>query len=73
MSKLIKKSIALLLMCVMLLSLCACASSDKTEAVSVTATEIADILGFYSTEQLCKFFRYHEGISINEYKRRIKL
>ena len=40
MSKLIKKSIAMLLMCVMLLSLCACASSDKTEVVSATVIGI---------------------------------
>ena len=44
-----------------------CGSGD------MSASEIADKLGFCSTEQLCKFFRYHEGISINEYKRRRKM
>ena len=40
MNKLIRKSVAMLLLCVMLLPLCACASKDKTEAVSVTVIEI---------------------------------
>ena len=42
------------------------------DSVNISASEIASELDFYSTEQLCKFFRYHEGISINKYKRRIK-
>ncbi|MBE7045478.1 MAG: helix-turn-helix transcriptional regulator [Ruminococcaceae bacterium] len=30
--------------------------------------EIAQKLGFLSAEHLCKFFKYHEGISISEYR-----
>ena len=34
----------------------------------ISVSEIAHRLGFYSTELLCKFFKYHEGVSINKYK-----
>ena len=40
---------------------------------NMSAHEIANRLDFYSTELLCKFFKYHEGISINKYKNKIKM
>ncbi len=36
---------------------------------NILISEIASNLGFYSTELLCKFFKYHTGMSISEYKR----
>ncbi len=33
-------------------------------------SEIASRLGFYSSELLCKFFKYHTGISISEYAKK---
>ena len=39
---------------------------------SISVSEIARRLNFYSAELLCKFFKYHEGISINEYRRMMK-
>ncbi len=35
----------------------------------ITVTEIANRLGFYSAELLCKFFKYHTGRSISEYRK----
>lgn len=35
---------------------------------NVSISEIAQMLDFYSVELLCKFFKYHEGISISEYR-----
>ena len=35
---------------------------------TLTTKEIADRLAFESTELLCKFFKYHTGISIKEYR-----
>ena len=35
----------------------------------ISISEIANRSGFYSTELLCKFFKYHTGMSISEYKR----
>jgi AraC-like DNA-binding protein len=39
----------------------------------LSVSEIAHRLGFYSTELLCKFFKYHEGVSINKYKNSTKM
>lgn len=39
----------------------------------ISVSEIAYRLGFYSTELLCKFFKYHEGVSINKYKSNMKM
>ena len=39
----------------------------------ISVSEIAHRLGFYSTELLCKFFKYHEGVSINKYKNSTKM
>ncbi|MBR2018907.1 MAG: helix-turn-helix transcriptional regulator [Clostridia bacterium] len=36
---------------------------------NIAIWEIANRLGFYSPELLCKFFKYHTGMSISEYKR----
>ena len=35
---------------------------------NTSISKIANSLGFYSTELLCKFFKYHTGVSISEYK-----
>ena len=35
---------------------------------NISISEIANRLDFYSTELLCKFFKYHTGMSIREYK-----
>ena len=40
---------------------------------NISVSEIANRLDFCSAELLCKFFRYHEGISITEYKKKIKM
>ena len=40
---------------------------------STSISEIADRLGFYSAELLCKFFKYHTGMSISEYRKSISL
>ena len=40
---------------------------------NISVSEIAHRLDFYSPELLCKFFKYHEGISINEYKKKSKM
>ena len=37
---------------------------------NVSVTEVAQRLDFYSTELLCKFFKYHEGVSISKYMKR---
>lgn len=37
---------------------------------NISVTEVAQRLDFYSTELLCKFFKYHEGVSISEYMKR---
>lgn len=37
---------------------------------NISISEIANKLDFYSTELLCKYFKYHTGISISEYKRK---
>lgn len=37
---------------------------------NMSVSEIARRLDFYSAELLCKFFKYHEGISITEYKKK---
>ena len=38
------------------------------EAEELSVAEIAEKLGFYSRELLCKYFKYHMGISINNYR-----
>ena len=40
---------------------------------NISVSEIANRLDFSSVELLCKFFKYHEGISITEYKKKIKM
>ena len=40
---------------------------------NISVSEIANRLDFCSVELLCKFFKYHEGISITEYIKKIKL
>ena len=40
---------------------------------NISVSEIAQRLDFYSTELLCKFFKYHEGISINRYIKLTKI
>lgn len=42
------------------------------EAEDLSVAEIADKLGFYSRELLCKYFKYHTGISINEYRKLLR-
>ena len=42
------------------------------EAEHLSASEIAEKLGFYSRELLCKYFKYHTGISINEYRKTLR-
>ena len=39
------------------------------EAEELSVAEIAEKLGFYSRELLCKYFKYHAGVSISEYRR----
>ena len=39
---------------------------------NMSVSEIASRLNFYSAELLCKFFKYHEGISINIYRLKVK-
>lgn len=41
------------------------------EAENLSIAEIAKKLGFYSRELLCKYFKYHMGISINDYRKRL--
>lgn len=41
---------------------------DMCRIKSISISEIANKLGFYSTELLCKFFKYHTGISISKYR-----
>ena len=41
------------------------------EAKNLSIAEIAEKLGFYSRELLCKYFKYHMGISINNYRKRL--
>lgn len=40
-------------------------------AKNLSIAEIADRLGFYSRELLCKYFKYHMGVSINDYRKKL--
>ena len=43
------------------------------EAEELSVAQIAEKLGFYSRELLCKYFKYHMGVSINEYRKAMRL
>lgn len=46
---------------------------DLCCAKHLSTAHIAERLGFYSAELLCKFFKYHAGLSITEYRENCRL
>ena len=43
------------------------------KAPDLTVADIAEKLGFYSRELLCKYFKYHTGTSITEYRKVLQI